>query len=305
MSNTTLLIVSGALAAAGLASLGADRAVHSRERSMDRWVAVTAEVLSVAIDRRTGPGGRPGFAPVVDYRFEAGGTQYRGERLGLERDWSESQDEVRRWVEPLLEGVPSQPGQAGGLFGAVFAALPVGKTVTVYYDPADPARSTVSRWDPAATSLFKWLGLAALLLGMAGIIAGAVRLLSAMAARPRATWVGDPTRGEQPARPQGRSALAAQLALDMAFDAMVRFARGGPDPRTLLQERFPSLSPGQIDETLGKAKVLESICYGTAARVRSEMVTADAAVAEMAASYPGFSDQTYRAALAWGLQQCR
>jgi hypothetical protein len=305
MKNQTLLILAAGLVAAGIVSLLADRAVHARERSVAGWSPAEAAVLSVAIDRRTGAAGAAGFAPVVDYRFTAGGIQYRGSRLGFDRDWSPSQDAVRQWVQPLLDGVPFEPGQAGGMFGSVFAALPVGKRITIYYDPADPGRNIADRRDPGATGLFKWLGLFLVGLGMAALAAGIAPVLIDSSRKPRATWVGDITRREEQALPQDRVALAAQLALDMAFDATVRFARGGPDPRVLLKERFPSLSEPQIDETLGKARVLESVCYGAAARVKSGMTGHEDAVSELSATYPGFSEQTYRAALSWGLQQCR
>jgi hypothetical protein len=191
------------------------------------------------------------------------------------------------------------------MFGAVFAARPVGKRITVYYDPANPGTNTADRRDPHATDAFRWLCLFLVGLGLAALGWGIAPILVVSAHKPRPTWVGDITQREDPSLPQDRVGLTARLAMDMAFDATVRFARGGPDPRALLKERFPALSEPQIDETLGKAKILESVCYGTAARVRSEHITQEAALAEMASAYPGFSEQTYRAALAWGLQQCK
>lgn len=305
MKSTTLLILAAGLTVAGLASLAADRASHARERSMSGWIAAQAEVRSVAINRQAGPAGEPGYGPAIDYRFEVAGVQYRGDRLGLGRQWAASLDEVTRWVQPMLEGVKAEPGQSGGMFGAVFAARPVDKRITVYYDPADPGTNIADRRDPGATGLFKWLSLVLVGLGLAGLAGGVAPLLISSARKPRSTWVGDITRREEAALPLDRVALTAQLALDMAFDATVRFARGGPDPRAMLKERFPALSEPQIDESLGKAKVLESVCYGAGSRVKSGMTQHEDAVAEMASTYPGFSEQTYRAALAWGLQQCR
>ncbi|MCU0606697.1 MAG: DUF3592 domain-containing protein [Candidatus Edwardsbacteria bacterium] len=305
MKNATKLIIAAVLAAAAVACLIADAALHARERSMSGWTAADAVVLGVTIDRRTGPGGEAGYAPVVDYRFLAGGVEYQGQRLGLDREWSASLDEVKRWVQPALEGAQLMPGQSGGMFGAVYSVLPVDKRITVYYDPADPGRNIADRRDPRAVDLFRWLGALLLLAGLAGTAWGVAPLLAGSARRPRATWVGDVTRRDEPAMPQDRFALTIQLALDMAFEATVRFAKGGPDPLATLRERFPSLGPVELDDIVSKAKVLESVSYGTAARVKSGMVQQEDALAELAASYPGFSEQTYRSALAWGLQQCK
>ncbi|HTY08683.1 MAG TPA: DUF3592 domain-containing protein [Candidatus Edwardsbacteria bacterium] len=309
MRTPVLMAIAAAAAVLGAVCLIADRGVHARERSVSGWAAADATVLSAAIDRRPNAEGQPGFAPVVDYRFIADGQQYRGGRLGFDREWSASQDEVRQWLQPMLEGAQLMPGQSGGMFGTVFAALPVDKHVTVYFDPADPSDNIADRRDPHATAAFRWLGAALLLLGLGSAGAGGALLLARQARKPKATWVGDLSRreprGEGPSLPQERVAMTTQLALDMAFEAMVRFAKGGPDPARALRERFPALSPAQIDDTLSKAKVLESVCYGAAARVKAGMTEHEAAVTELAASYPGFSEQTYRSALAWGLQQCK
>ncbi len=305
MKSATKLVIAAGLAAGAVVCLGADHALHSRERAMSGWVAADAVVLSVTIDRRTGPGGEAGYAPIVDYRFQAGGVEYQGQQLGLDREWSGSLDEVKRWVQPALEGAQLLPGESGGMFGAVFSVLPVDKRIAVYYDPADPGRNIADRRDPRANDLFRWLGALLLLAALAGTAWGVAPLLVDSARRPRPTWVGDVTRREEPALPQDRFALTIQLALDMAFEATVRFAKGGPDPLSALRERFPSLGPVELDDIVSKAKVLESVSYGTAARVKSGMVAQEGALAELAASYPGFSDQTYRSALAWGLQQCK
>lgn len=305
MKNTAKLITAACLIAAAAVCLIADALLHARERAMGGWAAADAVVLGVTIDRRTGPGGEAGYAPVVDYRFQAGGVEYQGQRLGLDREWSASLDEVKRWVQPALEGAQLLPGQSGGMFGAVFSVLPVDKRITVYYDPADPGRNIADRRDPRATDLFRWLGALLLLAGLAGTAWGVAPLLLGTVRRPRATWVGDVTRREEAALPHDRFALTIQLALDMAFEATVRFAKGGPDPLATLRERFPSLGPVELDDIVSKAKVLESVSYGTAARIKSGMVPQDDALAELAASYPGFSEQTYRSALAWGLQQCK
>jgi hypothetical protein len=306
MKTNLTIIIAAAAAALGAIFLLADHGVHARERSVSGWPAADAVVLSVAINRQAGASGEPGYAPVVDYRFTANGQQYRGERLGFDRGWSASQEQVRQWLQPLLDGVPSMPGQSGGMFGAVFAALPVDKHITVYYNPADPGDNIADRRDPRATDAFKWLGLALLVLAAAGGTWGGALLLAQQARQPRATRMGDITpRRASPSLPQERVAMTTQLAMDMAFEATVRYAKGGPDPSTMLRERFQSLSSVQIDDILGKAKLLESVSYGTAARVKSGMAKHEDAVAELGTSYPGFSEQTYRSALAWGLQQCK
>ena len=306
MSNIrTIAIAAAAAVLLGAAFLLADHSVRARERSVSGWAAADATVQSVAINRQASAAGEPGFAPVVDYRFTANGQQFRGQRLGFDRDWSASQEQVRQWLQPLLDGVPSAPGQAGGMFGAVFAALPLDKHITVYYDPANPADNIADRRDPRATAAYQWLGLALLILGAAGGTWAGALLLARQARRPRATRMGDITRRESQGLPQERVAMTMQLAMDMAFEATVRFAKGGPDPSKMLQERFPALSSAQIDDIISKARLLESVSYGTAARVKSAMTGHEDAVAELGTSYPGFSEQTYRSALAWGLQQCK
>jgi hypothetical protein len=301
----TIVIAAAAAAALGAILLLADHGVHARERSVREWPAADATVLSVEINRQVNAAGETGYAPAADYRFTVNGQQYRGGRLGFDREWSASQEQARQWLQPLLEGAQLMPGQAGGMFGAVFAALPVDKHITVYYNPADPGDNIADRRDPRATDVFKWLGAALLVLAAAGAAWVGYQALAKRAGRPRTTRMGDITRRESPALPQERVAMTVQMAMDMAFEATVRFAKGGPDPAKMIQERFAALSSVQIDDILGKAKLLESVSYGTAARVKSGMARHEDAVGELAAAYPGFSEQTYRSALAWGLQQCK
>ncbi len=90
-----------------------------------RWPATTGKILSSGIAARRKPSSPHGNDvanyPEVIYEYRVGGRRYRGERLSI--------------------------GETAGNFGVeeTLARYPAGATVTVYYNPANPAEAVLER----------------------------------------------------------------------------------------------------------------------------------------------------------------
>lgn len=128
------------------------------------WPSVPGTVLVSTVQLRVGAAGPEGgrsraYHPVVVYAYTVGGRPYQGQRIFF--------------GDSLGTGWPG-PAQRTA------ARFPVGATVPVYYDPANPAQAVLERRAPANWLLFA--------------IAGAI-LLFTLIGVGSALWIADFTRG--------------------------------------------------------------------------------------------------------------
>ncbi len=84
------------------------------------WPATSGIVTHSGIARHSGEGG-PTYTVEVEYDYEVNHVSYHGERVGFDLRLNHSQSAAKDFI----------------------AKYPVGSTVTVYYEPADPKVSTL------------------------------------------------------------------------------------------------------------------------------------------------------------------
>lgn len=92
-----------------------------------KWAETSGKILKSTVEARhhqfTGEAETVKNVPSVEYTFSVGGKEYRGARIGIGEVGGED-------IEPML------------------ARYPVGKSVTVFYDPSDPNQCVLEREIP-------------------------------------------------------------------------------------------------------------------------------------------------------------
>ncbi len=130
-----LLVVAAGLAWFVRSQLAAIRQARS-------WPTANATILGSSISsQQIGEGEM--YEPKVRYAYEVAGQRYESERIRFGRFW-ESQNGAR----------------------AILERFPVGSSVPVYYDPADPAIATL---ETTAASKFRLYSLSFAVLALAGM----------------------------------------------------------------------------------------------------------------------------------------
>lgn len=101
-----------------------------REASLN-WPSTSGVVTRASIERRTSRTGNnatsTSYHPVIVYEYEVGGQRYRCDRLN-----------AGSGLLHINRGADRDPQR-------VVDRYPVGSTVTVYYDPADPSNGALER----------------------------------------------------------------------------------------------------------------------------------------------------------------
>jgi hypothetical protein len=156
-----LLVATGLAVFAG--ALNAEREVAA----MARWRSADGTLRRV--DLVPEPGGRrgttPGWAIVLDYRWEADGVPRQGDRLAVGRRWTELRAEADAWVSALVgHDAPLTRLHGGG------ERRDVSVPVVVWFDPADPSRAVLDRRDwGGPRDLARATGAGFLLVGLVGL----------------------------------------------------------------------------------------------------------------------------------------
>jgi hypothetical protein len=98
--------------------------------------------------RRTGEATAAGNMPYIEYVYSAGGVEYRGHRIGI-------------------GDISTDSPQAQ----AALDCYPEGRTVPVYYNPADPGEAVLDRSAPASPAAMYGLAAGVVLTGLAAVAA--------------------------------------------------------------------------------------------------------------------------------------
>jgi hypothetical protein len=106
---------------------------QSASHATRSWSPVTGRVLTSKVVRKSGTNRYT--SPAVTYEYEAAGKAYRGETI------------LPGWIKN------SGPRSAQ----RIVARYPKGAQVTVYYDPADPAKACLERYVLTQAQEWKWL----------------------------------------------------------------------------------------------------------------------------------------------------
>lgn len=100
-----------------------------RQRASKRWPATRGEILESGIEEDS-----DGWAPHVRYAYAVGGKHYANERLYFHLATRSTEHDARRHLTPY----------------------PVGKTVSIYYNPLKPEDAVLDTRMPLWLPLF-WL----------------------------------------------------------------------------------------------------------------------------------------------------
>ena len=85
------------------------------------WAAVSGRIIKSRMVKSRGSNGETAWQPEVQYQYEVAGKSFSGARIAYH-----------------LSG-----GTTAGASAMTLNEYPVGQTVTVYYDPAAPARAAL------------------------------------------------------------------------------------------------------------------------------------------------------------------
>lgn len=110
------------------------------------WATTTGTVVFSTLEARRGSKGSTVYYPVVQYQYRAHAQQYESRKIMPGMDWGGS-------------GAP-----------AIVAKYPTGSTVTVYYNPENPAEALLERNTPKYT-IWLWVALVISNLFMCGLAA--------------------------------------------------------------------------------------------------------------------------------------
>lgn len=113
------------------------------------WSSTTGTILMSMLEARRGSKGHMVNYPVVLYQYRVGGTDYQSRKISPGMEWGGS-------------GAP-----------AVVERYPTGSSVTVYYNPQNPAEALLERKAPSAM-IWLWVTLILInlfLCGMAALLA--------------------------------------------------------------------------------------------------------------------------------------
>ena len=139
-------LVRVALALAGLLAVGLGFWLRHMNAQSAAWPAVSGHVVA----SRVGTDHDGDEAAHIKYRYQVGGQEHESDQVSYKVGSAKSRT----------------------LAADLVARYPVGKSVDVYYDPADPARAVLERGPSKA-----WLalvGVGVIFLAVAGLGAGAV-----------------------------------------------------------------------------------------------------------------------------------
>ncbi len=147
------------------------------------WVTGTGEITRSEIRSHRGIGGGDRWHLSIRYRFDANGQTWEGSRvvpggmLGAGVDQATSPDSGAGWLTRLFwRAAPLAGSEHPDALFPWSALYPVGRTVTVFYDPDDPSHAVLTReyanpwfafaiaigllallWLPIA-AVFRWIG---------------------------------------------------------------------------------------------------------------------------------------------------
>jgi hypothetical protein len=126
----TLAAIAAVLMVAGLVALAAGAFDALQARRMAAWSPAPGRVVASESVETQFRGRALRYAPAarIAYEYSVAGTVFTSERVGVDT-------------------VPVEAGSAEGL--RRLRDYPAGAAVTVYYDPADPARAVLERDPPA------------------------------------------------------------------------------------------------------------------------------------------------------------
>ena len=149
-----LLLLGGAGLFLGVAAL------YARARGTARWASVEGRITASRLDQDLnldGGGRSRSYRVFLSYEYEAGGRK----RIGTRREFGDS----------LFGWLRSREVSRG-----LQQAFPVGRVVTVYYDPDRPQRCTLSR--DVDDARFRQLLVVALIIAAfgAGVLGGYVHV---------------------------------------------------------------------------------------------------------------------------------
>ena len=184
-------------------SLVVARTKRARIRRAAAWRATSGRVIASAVRA-----GHPEWAihnpllenmPRVRYAFEVDGRRFEGERIGFGDD------------------------SGGANTAATLARYPVGATVTVYYDPADPSEAVLEREAPR--------GLGGGCLRLAAIALAAVAVIAAIATTVPG-WIATHLPGARNPNLATLTGMMGIAALLMAIAYWFRVSRAARWPAT-------------------------------------------------------------------------
>lgn len=175
-------------------------------RKMLAWQQTGGTVLSAAIQEEKRSTGRMGFlldirritvyVPVITYAYQVGNRDYQSARLKY--DWHGN------WAV-----------QSEGQAQSVLNAYPVGKQVTVFYDPTNPAQAVLER-DQSATGMLavRWVGVAFLAAAAVILALGVNALIQNILAQAKTAAIQTSAAGLAPSTSTIKSTLERDLKLN-------------------------------------------------------------------------------------------
>ncbi len=136
----------------GLGCFRLDAMLRTEQRRLEEWPSTQGTLYLARVVRQPAPPGTDSgnpihFRPEVAYAYTVGTNPYAGDRLTL---MTPETDSVEAAVDCLAPLVPEIRSEATASPSAMEerCVFPVGRTVTVYYNPADPADAMLDRTLP-------------------------------------------------------------------------------------------------------------------------------------------------------------